>query len=89
MCRLAATVGVEPHRFTLAELVEMAEARSSAEWGRVWGILAQLANTCRDPKRRPLDPLKYCPHKDPYDGAREPTEEDREMLRQMYPAKKA
>ena len=87
MRRLAAVAGCDPHPYTLADLLDMAETRSQAEWAQVWAVLAQLANTVRGPDERPLDPLKYCPHRDDRSDARQPTEADREMLRQAFPKK--
>jgi len=38
---------------TLRELVWLAEARGSHEWEQTAAVLAMLANTHRDPKKRP------------------------------------
>jgi hypothetical protein len=67
----------------------MAEARDRSAWNRTLALLAELFNVNRDPKKtKPIDPMQFFPWSQPrLEQAPPPTEEDREMLRHLFPGK--
>jgi hypothetical protein len=61
---LAGVIGIDPGRFTLRQLVVMAEARSRQAWNHTSAILAMLANIHRDAKKtRAYRPADFHPHR--------------------------
>ncbi len=49
---LAGVIGIDPGPYTLAQLVEMAEARQRAFWAPFSEFMANFANSKRDPAKR-------------------------------------
>jgi len=61
---LAGVIGIDPRRFTLRQIVVMAEAKSRQAWNHTSAILAMLANVHRDAKKtRAFRPADFHPHR--------------------------
>jgi len=67
----------------------MAEARDRAAWNRTFAGLAQLYNIYRPEGAERVSPLAFFPWESPEPPqAPPPTEEDRVVLRELFPGRK-
>lgn len=80
---------MNPDQFTLAELLEMAEARERAEWDRTTNLMAMLANQWRDTKTHaePFQPFEFNPLLSSREmkAIRKAMREEKRQNRQMAP----
>lgn len=55
---------MDPHPYTLRQLVWMVEGRGANAWNHTAALMATIANCHRDPKRRakPYQPSDFHPH---------------------------
>ncbi len=86
MCGLAAIAGgLDPERYTYAELREMAEEADRAKWARTQAVLAQIHNANCTDSAATIDPMIFFPwDKGEPDRAPPMTDADRDMFRKVY-----
>lgn len=77
----AGICGIEPWRFTYGQLSLMARARMTHDWDGTSDLWAIIANTVRDPKKRPEPYLPTDRHPYRYKHPQQPIKSDISVLK--------